>query len=455
MRMKKWIALLLAALTVLSLSACGGSTKEDNSEPGTVVITTAPVSIPVVDPESDPELQNGATTVVITATSTTATSTTAASTAAPATAASGWENAPANELYRPAASLFVDQYTAYAYCIDTDVQNYVKMRLGPSIEHFNVTGSKVPNNTKVTVETKSVNGWTLCYVNGTEGWIRSDFLRATPGPDETATATTAAQTVCSGQYFVTVTGEYADEPLNMRSGPSRETELITTIPNREIVEIGEDETVQDGWVRVTYNGQTGYVLYKYLERNEGVGDKPVLYLYPEKETDVDVTLTLAKGVFFSCTYPAYGAGWKVTAAPDGTLTDRTDGKQYSCLYWELAGRADYTFDEGFCVKGGDTAAFLEKTLTEIGLSPRERNEFIIYWLPRMQHNAWNLISFQKETYTDLVGLEITPAPDSLLRVFMAYKPVDAPVEIPAQHFSAFARTGFTAVEWGGVKVSAD
>ena len=454
MRMKKMAALLLAALLILSLSACGGSGQEENSEPGTVVITTAPVSIPVVDPESDPELQDNATTVVITAASTSAASTTA-STAASTAAASGWQNAPANELYRPDASLFVDQYTAYAFCIDTDVQNYVKMRLGPSKEKFNVTGSQLPNNTKVTVETKSVNGWTLCYANGTEGWIRSDFLFSSPVSGSTAGTAAAAQTVCAGAYQVTVTGEYAGEPLNMRRGPSRETDLITTVPDREIVEIGENETVQDGWVRVTYNGNTGYVLYKYLQRIDGVGDKPVLYLYPEKETDVDVILTLAKGVFFTCTYPAYGSGWKVTAAPDGTLTDRTDGKQYSCLYWELAGRADYTFDEGFCVKGSDTAVFLEKALTAIGLSPRERNEFIIYWLPRMQNNAWNLISFQQETYTDLVGLEITPAPDSLLRVFMAYKPVDAPVEIPAQHFSAFARTGFTAVEWGGAEVSAD
>jgi len=47
---------------------------------------------------------------------------------------------------------------------------------------------------------------------------------------------------------------------------------------------------------------------------------------------------------------------------------------------------------------------------------------------------------------------IDPVPDTLLRVFMAWKPVDEAVEIPAQSLSAPARTGFTVVEWGGCQV---
>ena len=39
------------------------------------------------------------------------------------------------------------------------------------------------------------------------------------------------------------------------------------------------------------------------------------------------------------------------------------------------------------VAGSDTAAFLEDALEQLGLSRAEANEFIIYWLPRMQENA--------------------------------------------------------------------
>ena len=70
----------------------------------------------------------------------------------------------------------------------------------------------------------------------------------------------------------------------------------------------------------------------------------------------------------------------------------------------------------------------------------------------MQDNPYNLIAFQSDVYTQNAQLLIDPVPDTLLRVFMAWKPVDEAVEIPAQSLSAPARTGFTVVEWGGCQV---
>ena len=153
----------------------------------------------------------------------------------------------------------------------------------------------------------------------------------------------------------------------------------------------------------------------------------------------------------TCTYPAYHDGWTVTAAPDGTLTDAA-GKTYNYLYWE--GRTDtaYDFSRGFCVAGKDTAAFLEEALAKLGLTRREANEFIVYWLPQMEPNAYNLIAFQTDAYTDAARLTVEPQPDTVLRVFMAWQPLDTPVEIPAQTLTAPARTGFTLVEWGGSRI---
>jgi len=177
-------------------------------------------------------------------------------------------------------------------------------------------------------------------------------------------------------------------------------------------------------------------------------EKPVLYLYPEEETEITVKLELRGEL--TCTYPAYRDEWRVTASPDGTLTD-ADGRKYYCLYWEGDLETSYDFTRGFCVKGEDTAAFLEDTLAKIGLSERESNEFILYWLPQMEENPYNLISFQTAAYTDAAELAITPVPDSLLRVFMAWKPLTQKAEIEAQEFTEFERIGFTAVEWGGTK----
>ena len=95
---------------------------------------------------------------------------------------------------------------------------------------------------------------------------------------------------------------------------------------------------------------------------------------------------------------------------------------------------------------------MDALFTEIGLTPREYNEFIVYWLPKMQDNPYNLISFQSEAYTDAAKLDIDPTPDSVLRVFMAWKPLGRPQTIEPQTFTSFARDGFTVVEWGGCEV---
>ena len=177
--------------------------------------------------------------------------------------------------------------------------------------------------------------------------------------------------------------------------------------------------------------------------------KPVIYLYPETETAVTVELDY-DGTLTS-TYPAYRDGWQVTAAPDGTLTD-AEGKTYNYLYWEGVTDTEYDFSTGFCVAGADTAAFLEEALDRQGLTRREANEFIVYWLPQLEGNAYNLISFQWEAYTEHAVLMVTPEPDTVLRVFMAWKPLDAPVDVEPQTLTAPERTGFTLVEWGGSKV---
>ncbi len=181
----------------------------------------------------------------------------------------------------------------------------------------------------------------------------------------------------------------------------------------------------------------------------GMDYKPVIYLYPEEEMTVSVNLTLDGKL--TCTYPAYNNGWTVTAAPDGTLADAT-GQTYNYLYWEGETFAQYDLSKGFCIKGEDTAAFLETALEKLGLNRREANEFIVYWLPMMEQNPYNIIAFQSDIYTNAAQLVVNPTPDTLIRVFMAWQAADTFVELPAQELSAPDRVGFTVVEWGGAEM---
>lgn len=176
--------------------------------------------------------------------------------------------------------------------------------------------------------------------------------------------------------------------------------------------------------------------------------KPIIYFYPESPMVCSAKVELNGKL--TCTYPEHGnEGWQnFTAYPDGTLIF-PDGKEYYVLYWEGIQNTKFDFSCGFCVRGEDTVEFLEWALAAQGLTRREANEFIMYWLPRMQENKYNVISFQTSAYTDTAVLNITPAPDSMLRVFMTYYPSSVEVDIEPQAFEPFIRDGFTVVEWGG------
>ncbi|MCA9391969.1 hypothetical protein KC614_02065 [candidate division WWE3 bacterium] len=182
--------------------------------------------------------------------------------------------------------------------------------------------------------------------------------------------------------------------------------------------------------------------------------KPVIYLYPEHTQTIDVKLDFDGKIIAD--YPSYDEvtkGWTVNAYPDGTLENQADGKEYSYLFWEgeVSQQVDWDLSTGFVVKGDDTRAFLQKKLSDIGLTPREYNEFIVYWYPLMKDNAYNFIHFAGEQYTDLAKLTISPTPDAVLRVFMVYQPLDEKIDVEPQTFKNFQREGFTVVEWGGTR----
>ncbi len=206
-------------------------------------------------------------------------------------------------------------------------------------------------------------------------------------------------------------------------------------------------------VLLVISGIVIFILYEndvFCKEERFTAEKPVIYLYPTEKTDVSVNLKLYGKL--TCTYPEINKGWNVIAYPNGKVINKFDGKEYSYLYWEGESNTNYDMSKGFVVKGEDTAKFLQEKLSYMGLTPREYNEFIVYWLPQMQNNKYNLITFQGKAYKDSAKLEISPKPDSILRVFMAYKPLKKPIDIKEQKLEIFERKGFTVVEWGGCEI---
>ena len=223
---------------------------------------------------------------------------------------------------------------------------------------------------------------------------------------------------------------------------------------------------EDGFENVSCDELKEYY-YELAKRHRGdtsrsgchvlfAGSKPVVYLYGYNEP-VNVKVDLDSHTEFTTTYPKYtSSGWNVEARPDGHLMDR-DGKQYRYLYWEAETSDTFDFSTGFCVKGEETSEFLENTLPKLGLNSDEINEFIIYWLPRMEKNPYNVISFQQEKYEEMAQLKVTPKPDRMIRVFMAWYGTDEPeqnlTEQEIDDLSEIIRSGRTVVEWGGTEVT--
>ncbi len=174
--------------------------------------------------------------------------------------------------------------------------------------------------------------------------------------------------------------------------------------------------------------------------------KPVVYLYPTKtqkvSVQVDAKITVSE--------PDYGNGWNVTAYPNGTIVNR-DGKVYESLFWEGTGKEYPRITHGEVVAKADIEATLKRNLEEQGLTKNEANDFMEFWLPKMPQSAYTRLTwFNTWQMNRLAPLQINPEPDTLIRVFLDFAPLNTPVVLQPQKLFKIPRLGFTVVEWGGL-----
>lgn len=286
-----------------------------------------------------------------------------------------------------------------------------------------------------------------------------DTSIVTTPPIETTVTTTKITTVTTpfNYYWDYDIYSYAyvnvNDSLNVRAEPSKNSSKVSSLkPNQEIfVESMYYNSKGEYWCHIV-SPCNGYVLSSYIIFCGGDKEKPVIYLYPQIETKVSVKLELNGR--FTYTYPTYNDGWNVTAYPDGKIVD-VNGREYSYLFWEGMGAMNYDFSTGFVVERANVTEFLYDKLTYMGLKTNEVNEFLVYWSPRLMKNEYSLVSFQWKEYEDYAKLYISPKPDSILRVFMVFKPVDSDFKIAPQKLPTLKRTGFTVVEWGGSELGSN
>jgi len=182
--------------------------------------------------------------------------------------------------------------------------------------------------------------------------------------------------------------------------------------------------------------------------------KPVIYLYTLQDTDVSVQVTIPGSITESIPqYPA-ATGWQhILAHPNGTLDYQ--GKTYTELFYETLQQKVTAPTAGFMIKKDETASTLHMLVTKLGFLPSEQQEFLNYWVPRLQQlpTPYVFISLfsqqQKETIDQVT---INPTPDTFLQYIFFFKGMNTFAPVPQLDLPAtpVQRIGFTALEWGGI-----
>lgn len=176
--------------------------------------------------------------------------------------------------------------------------------------------------------------------------------------------------------------------------------------------------------------------------------KPVIYLYPKQEQDIVVQVEPTGGITISD--PAYNNGWHVRATPEGDIYNYADTKKYPYLFWEGHGKNYHRPKRGFVVAKHEVPALLQEKLAALGLNEKEGFDFREFWEPKLMRSPYVFITFiDQDAFNTIAPLTIKPKPDSIIRVFMDYEPLLAPITVEPLHILTPKRTGFTVIEWGG------
>lgn len=105
---------------------------------------------------------------------------------------------------------------------------------------------KVSGGTEVPIVEQQLNGWTHILYEGKDGYIKSEFLNVAEAAD-------------SSQVIGQVT---ATTNINVRLAPSQDAARLGILTGGDSVDLLERA---DGWCKVIYGGQIGYVKEEYVQ----------------------------------------------------------------------------------------------------------------------------------------------------------------------------------------------
>jgi len=285
---------------------------------------------------------------------------------------------------------------------------------------------------------------TISTEQGVRGTIDAPEHCPSPGVVDIWTALSGAAACDWSPEFDTGfndTGDWTDNVGDIVDSPA-----VTDDTFESTLDAGDYEarTFDDCYGCAAFTVAEGAVTEVTLALRETVyADAPNLYLYPEEPVGVRVQLASARHIVAAD--PAYPPdGWQALATPEGTL--HTEAGPADFLFYEL--RLPPTRlqrEAGWCVPGHLAQASIEESMALAGFLGAEVEDFSDFWDAWWPEADWMTVYPQTQR---LGALRITPAPDSLLRLWFVVEDGCAPVEVPVM--PQVTRAGFHAAEWGVV-----
>ena len=96
-------------------------------------------------------------------------------------------------------------------------------------------------------------------------------------------------------------------------------------------------------------------------------------------------------------------------------------------------------------------ATIEKQLASQGLQGQEITDFISFWKPNLPKEPYVRLTWLTLPQINVLApLQVSPSPNTTIRVFLDFEGLSKPISLPAQEFNSPQREGFTLVEWGGL-----
>jgi hypothetical protein len=172
--------------------------------------------------------------------------------------------------------------------------------------------------------------------------------------------------------------------------------------------------------------------------------KPAVYLYPTKEMNIKVNVTVNGHLTY--TEPLYNDGWNVNVATNGLINNK-----YDYLFYEASLNKIELPEEGWLVEYNNLEKWFDEYLPQLGLNTKEKEQFKEYWLKDLKKaNFYEIKLFDNKFLEENMKLVISPEPQTMLRLNFYFKPLLEKKEMKKPSVSKTERKGFTVIEWGGI-----